>query len=125
MSVGAQVTGVDKVIRAIGKEKAKTGMTIAESLKKCAEVILKKALYYCPVEYGPLRKSGRIESEGSGMGTRVHVVFGGPEAPYAIYVHENLEAKHASPTCAQFVTRAIRETRGTTASIARRELEIG
>lgn len=125
MRVSAEVTGVEQTIRAIGAAKAKTTKTVAELLQKCGEVILKKAKELCPVETGALRDSGRIEVTGTGMGTRVNVQFGGPAAPYALYVHENLEAKHASPTTAQWVTHAVRATRGTTASIAKRELEIG
>lgn len=124
IKVTGKVTGVEKVIRAIGQEKSKTGRTIAESLRKCAEVILKKSQGYCPVKTGALKKTGRIEVTGSGMGTRAAVQYGGPEAPYALYVHENLEARHASPTSAQWITRAVRETRGTCASITRRELEV-
>lgn len=39
-------------------------------------------------------------------------VFGGPSAPYAIYVHENLQAHHAAGTGARFLARPLEERSG-------------
>lgn len=116
------VTGVEAIVRAIGKATSETAIKIDEGLQKCGAVILKKALYYCPVDTEALRKSGRVEVTGKGFGAKVSIVFGGDTAPYSLYVHENLEANHAAPTCAKFLERAVRETRGTCTSIIKRTL---
>jgi HK97 gp10 family phage protein len=117
------VTGVENVLRAIGKAKKKTGDRIEDALEKCANVILRKSQEYVPVETGELKASGHVEKEGKGLGAKSRVVYGGDPAPYALYVHEDLEKKHAPPTCAKFLTRAVRETRGTCANILKREME--
>lgn len=116
------ITGVEETIRAIGKARSEDAIRIADGLEKCGDVILRKALYYCPVDKGPLRESGKKEVSGSGFGAKVNVSFGGEGAPYALYVHEDLEAQHAAPTCAKWLSRATRETRGTCTSIMKRSL---
>jgi len=122
VNVGAKVEGLEVFLRAIGKAKSKDAIAVAEGLEKAANVILKKSQIYVPVESGDLKKSGHVEVEGKGMGAKATVVY---DADYAVFVHEDLEAKHTPPTCAKYVERAVRETRGTTASICKRELEIG
>lgn len=65
-----------------------------------AEDLLTKTIPVTPVEYGDLRGSGRVEKAGFGD---YAVVFGGPEAPYAIYVHERMDLQHAAPTKAKYL----------------------
>lgn len=100
-------------------------MKIDDALRKCAEVILRKALKYTPVDTKALYNSGHVEGEGKGFGARYRVVFGGPDAPYAIYVHERLDQHHEPPTCAKFLERGARETQGTCSSILKRTLVSG
>lgn len=71
-----------------------------------AEEILKRAKYYCPVDTGKLVNSGRIERKGDGT---CDIVFGNEDCTYAWYVHENMSARHATPTRAKFLTRAVQE----------------
>jgi hypothetical protein len=48
-----------------------------------------------PVEFNTLRSSHVTErTEWDGNTAYVRIVVGGPAAPYALYVHENLEAHH-------------------------------
>lgn len=122
---GVKVTGVEMALRAIGKAKTKDAIAVADGLEKCANIILRKSNFYVPVDTEALKKSGRVEKSGSGMGARAEVVYGGEDAPYALYVHENMQAAHAAPTQAKFLERATRETRGAWASVLKRELEAG
>jgi hypothetical protein len=123
ITVGAKVDGgVDVVVRAVGRAKDAAGVAVAEGLKKAAGVILRKSNTYVPVDTGRLKASGHVQVEGSGMSARAAVVY---DTDYAVYVHEILTKKHKSPTTAKFLERAVRETRGTTKSIVKRELEIG
>lgn len=71
-----------------------------------AEEILKRAKYYCPVDTGKLVNSGRIERKGDGT---CDIVFGNEDCTYALFVHENMSARHATPTCAKFLTIAVQE----------------
>jgi hypothetical protein len=65
-----------------------------------AESLLEKTLQVVPYDEGDLYDSGRVVTHGPGV---FGVQFGGPEAPHAIYVHEDLTATHAPPTKAKFL----------------------
>lgn len=48
-----------------------------------------------PVATGAMRATGHVEApEVHGASVRVQMGFGGPSAPYALFVHERLEAQH-------------------------------
>ncbi|MDX1746094.1 MAG: hypothetical protein R3324_09175 [Halobacteriales archaeon] len=50
-----------------------------------------------PIESGVLAGTGQVENpEVSKKGVRVRMTFGGPAAPYALYVHEDPEARHGA-----------------------------
>jgi hypothetical protein len=117
-----QVTGVKAVIRAIGKAKKETGERIEDGIRKICEIVRQKAYVYCPKETGTLANTGTIFITGKGFGCKGHVVFGGPEAHYAIYVHEDLTKLHRSPTQAKFLERAYREARLRAGQIMQRTL---
>jgi hypothetical protein len=123
------IDGVEATVRAIGKAAVVMERSIVEGLQKCGQTILKKSQTYVPVETGALKASGKVETTGKGFGARVFVRYGGSSSPrtadYAPFVHENMEKYHKPPTQAKFLERAVRETRGTCASIMRRTLESG
>lgn len=128
---GKHVTGVDVVIRGIGKARAKDARSLDEGLQLCAQKILERSDYYVPVETGELENSGRVEGNGkSGFGAQYTVIYGittsgsldpGTDAYYALYVHEDLTATHDHPTCAKFLERATRETRNIRSRILSRQ----
>jgi hypothetical protein len=121
------ITGVDRVLRAGQKTSALDAIKVRDGLAKCAGVILRKSYQYVPIDTGALMRSGRVEDNGKpGMGARFAVVYGGtPEAYYAVYVHEDLTRAYRNPPRgAKFLERAVRETRGTCASIMRRTLYV-
>lgn len=66
-----------------------------------AEEILALAKYYCPVDTGTLRDSGRIEQNADGS---CRIFF---DCPYAWYVHEFSWKNHAYPTRDHFLTQAV------------------
>jgi len=68
---------------------------IDSALYQETEVEVKEVKRRTPVKHGPLRAS--VHTVGpirSGRTTYTLIVAGGPAAPYAIYVHENLRAFH-------------------------------
>lgn len=119
-----RVEGVGKVLRATGAAKSKDAANIADALGRAAQAIYKRSQTLVPVEFGPLKASGRVEVEGRGFGTRAYVLYGNELAYYAVYVHEDLTKAHASPTCAKFVTKALQQTRGVVSRIVQRSLTI-
>ncbi len=119
------VTGVDRTIRAIGRASVLDAVKIQDGLQKCGGVILRKSYQYVPLDTGALMRSGRVETNGKpGFAARVAVVYGDTvEAYYAVYVHEDLVRTYRNPPRgAKFLERAVRETRGTCASILRRTM---
>lgn len=80
-----------------------------------AREVLKRALFFCPIKTGRLRSTGRVRRQRAGLrgvGTHtVEVVFGGRRASYAVEVHERLDVRHAPPTQAKFLWRALVERR--------------
>lgn len=70
------------------------------SSRAAAEALLRDTLPVTPYDQGPLRESGRVVMHAPGA---YSVQFGGPDAPYAYIVHEDLEAYHESPTKAKYL----------------------
>lgn len=64
-----------------------------------------------PVKWGHLQSSIHVESEpvSPGQPIRTHIVAGGPSAPYALYVHEDLEAFHSNGQ-AKYIESTLRES---------------
>jgi hypothetical protein len=116
------VLGVQRVLRTIDKAKADKAINIAIGIDQCLDIILKKADYFCPVDKGTMKASGRKTVTGRGFGVRGTVEYGGtPETSYTIHVHENLDAKHAPPTRAKWLVAAVNATRGTCTSLLGRQ----
>lgn len=103
--------GADKVIARI--RKIQTGMSkeIADALYEEAKIELREAKKRTPVATGALRKSGKVSKPKiSGKTVTVDISFGGETAPYAVYVHEDLEAFHPIGQ-AKFLESVIEESR--------------
>jgi len=91
-----QATGELEFISALDMQ----GITASVNAQ-LAEEILALAKYYCPVDTGNLRDSGRIEQNPDGS---CRIFF---DCPYAWYVHEFSWKNHAYPTRDHFLTEAI------------------
>lgn len=77
-------------IRALGKAGEQAGRKI---LYRKAEKIAGKAKDEVPVDTGALKSTIHVDL-GDGDEISAAVVCGGPAAPYAVYVHEDLTARH-------------------------------
>lgn len=115
-----KVDGIEVVIRALRDMKVKDGKRIHEALQRMGEVILKKSQYYVPKDTRALEKSAIILVEGRGFGARLTINY---DTPYAGPVHEILTNYHKPPTCAKFLERAVRESRGNCTKILKRQFE--
>ncbi len=77
---------------------------MAGELYREAQGVMSTALPITPILTGALRRSGHVdEPEIAGETISVTLGFGGDAAPYAVYVHENLVARHNPPTQAKFL----------------------
>lgn len=63
----------------------------------------------CPVDTGALQSTIHVEDRSGGLTIRAALVCGGPAAPYAVYVHEDLEAVHPTGE-AKFIESVLRES---------------
>lgn len=78
-----------------------------------------------PVKKGVLKGSHETDKPKiSGMDISVTIRVGGPAAPYAVHVHENLEAYHPNGQ-AKFLESTIRESAKHMASRVGKRLNIG
>lgn len=80
-----------------------------EALSEEADLTIVQALPRTPLETGALRGSFRkSEAQVERNTVSVTVEVGGDEAPYAIFVHENLDAYHPIGQ-AKFLEQTVRE----------------
>ena len=93
MEVTVDVKGLDELIATLGLlgEAIRDGAHTA--LEDGALVIHKATVPLIPIDTGDLRATARVEVESDGS---VSVVVGNANVGYAVYVHENLTAYHAS-----------------------------
>lgn len=83
--------GIDALARRIERLGPKARDAAMAQLRTESEQILADAKDRCPVgKTGRLRNSGRLVEED----LRIAIVFGGPTAPYARAVHEDMEDQH-------------------------------
>lgn len=83
---------------------------IKDALTEEAKIILIEAQRRTPVKTGALKASGKLQDyEREGFQTTVPITFGDPTPYYAIYVHEDLEARHPNGGQAKFLESATLE----------------
>jgi len=58
------------------------------------ELVLEPARARAPMKTGRTRRSGRAVARKSRDAAIIKIIFGGPVAPHARFVHENLEANY-------------------------------
>jgi len=72
---------------------------LGQALYEEGERIMGESKLVVPVDTGTLKSSGHVTlPQKVGRFVRVVLSYGGAAAPYAIYVHENLTARHKPPT---------------------------
>lgn len=76
-----------------------------------AEIEMTEAKARTPVDKGALKSSGYVHPpQYRGREITVEMGFGGPAAPYAVYVHEDLDAWHKPPGQARFLASVVDES---------------
>jgi hypothetical protein len=96
------------VLRAAQLEAPKA---VAIAIYEEANVIFAKSQVLVPVDTSALRGSGDVSAiQGSGQGVYVDIFYGGPAAPYALYVHEIIGNYHKAPTQAKYLEQPFMES---------------
>ncbi len=87
--------GADNALRDLKKLQVFAPDEFARALYQEAQIELKEIKRLTPVDTGALRASETLtEPQREGRRIWVEVLAGGPSAPYAFYVHYDLEAFH-------------------------------
>jgi|APSaa5957512535_1039671.scaffolds.fasta_scaffold150871_1 hypothetical protein len=100
---GIKVTGLGKAQQLVSSQGAKTATALDVALFEVANDLFNKSQRLVPVDKGMLRGSGSLSKEAKLGGTEFFVTYGGPAAPYALFVHEDMNAKHDAPTQAKYL----------------------
>ena len=86
------------------------GRVVGQVITEEANTIFGKALILTPVDTGALRGSGGVSAPMQTQnGIGVDIFFGGPAAPYALYVHEIIGNYHNPPTQAKYLEQPFME----------------
>lgn len=103
--------GVEQIKARLRRVSQRFPEQVEAALYKESQIELTEVKRRTPVDLGTLRASEFVEGP-SRQGTRIYtkIVAGGASAPYAIYVHEDLEAFHKVGQ-AKFVESVILESR--------------
>lgn len=91
-----EIRGLEQLVRNLQGLALSVDELARDALREEAEIEMTEARARTPVDTGALRASGVVrppETAVDGV-AEVKLVFGGPAAPYAVYVHEDMEAFH-------------------------------
>jgi hypothetical protein len=95
METKLALQGAPELIDALRRVAINAPRELARALFQEAEGVMAEAKRRTPVDTGALRSSGTVSAPTADAGSfQVQLSFGGPSAPYGLYVHEDLEAHH-------------------------------
>lgn len=90
--MGNNTTGLEEILSNIQKEISSVRRKGNTGIKKAGLLVLRKSQKKVPVDFGFLKSSGFMKMTGNRQtGPRATI---GYTEEYALYVHENLEARH-------------------------------
>lgn len=108
------VQGVKKLKAAIKANRALTEKGLRKGLLRAGLFLQRESQKIVPIDKGVLRNSANTRLEGKGLEVAAIVSYG---TEYAIYVHEDLEAKHKEGKQAKFLEQPLRDKRARLAEI--------
>lgn len=108
--MGTTFTGADDMMKRLRKLREQLPDHFGRALRQEAELEATEAKKRCPVDTGALRAS--IHAEGpkrEGRKITCEIVAGGAAEPYALQVHEDLDAQHDNGE-AKFIESTLNES---------------
>lgn len=109
-AIRIEVKGVDKAMAKLSRLGPKVRQALRAALYQEAEAIMGASKEIVPVDTSALKTSGHVRPpEEQGGAITVTLGYGGPAAPYAIYVHERLDVRHKPPTQAKYLEQPAKE----------------
>ena len=101
-----RVIGADKLKRQLKKEKLYTERRVEKGLLAGGLMLQRLSQLIVPIDTAALKNSAKTLKEGKGKKTVVTVQY---ETAYAIFVHEDLYARHQPGKTAKYLERPIKE----------------
>ena len=105
----SNVSGVKEIKASIKVLKKAGGKGIERGLKRAGLFLQRESQKIVPIETGTLK--GSADTRSKGRGEKTEVTVGYYDTDYAIYVHENLEARHKPGKQAKFLEEPLRNKR--------------
>ena len=99
------VKGLATILVNLEKSSKATAKGVQRGLKKAGLLVQRESQKIVPIDTSNLKASAFTRAKGKGFDTIVSV---GYTAAYAIFVHENLDAKHKEGKTAKFLEKPIR-----------------
>lgn len=109
------------IIGALRIRVKRVGTGVRKGLLAAGELAKRESQKTTPFRTGLLRSSHIVHPVRGGNMPAVDISV---KTKYAIYVHENLDARHKSPTRAKFLERAVRENQNRIISIIRKHAKV-
>lgn len=104
--MAGNVTGLKAVLDALRRTEKKRARGVQVGLKRMGLFIQRESQKIVPIDTTLLRTTANTRAEGKGFDTVVTVSYG---TDYAIFVHEDMEAKHKPGKSAKFLEIPIRQ----------------
>lgn len=116
-----KLKGVKEIVKRLHTVAGETAKGMEKGLVKAGAFLLRESQKIVPVDTGALKNSGFVRKDGEGFKTDVTV---GYTMEYAIYVHENLDARHARGKQAKYLEDPARAKRQDMILIIRKEAQL-
>jgi len=104
-----KITGVSNVIGRLIKTTQVYERDVPRKLGKGGAYLQRESMKICPVDKNNLKPGAFTRNIGGG-GFKTDVIVG-YVAEYAVYVHENMEARHKAGTESKFLEKPAKEKR--------------
>ena len=111
MGIKFDLMGDKELVNALKSGKESSPKAVAQAIWEEANTIFAKSQILVPVDTGVLRGSGGVSAPQMGnQGYFVDIFYGGPAAPYALFVHEIIGNYHNPPTQAKYLEQPLMES---------------
>jgi hypothetical protein len=99
------MTGLDRLESLAGKSQT-SNQVLARAMFTEATTVLNESKRIVPVDLGTLKNSGKVKRpKVTKKSVEVDITYGGAAAPYALYVHEDPDARHADGKTFKYLER--------------------
>lgn len=120
MAVLSRVTGMGKVLSNLKRFNGNFGTAFERGLKKAGLFLQRESQKIVPVDTSALKNSAFTRAEGKGFKTDVTV---GYTQEYAVFVHENMDARHKPGKQAKFLEQPMNDKKDEMLGIIKDEAE--